>query len=93
MVKRFLSKTMIKLGAVFSKRANCLMVSDGLLITGQNPAFLRDYRQEAAGCVEVKGQVDFRRGLRRSKIYPNNCDLGGCGGVLRLERHPGRRLY
>ena len=54
---------MLKLGAVFSKKANWAVhvVTDGLLITGQNPAFLGPSGADADGGAEAKGQTGCPR--------------------------------
>ena len=61
----FSSKTRCELGAIFSKKANWAVhvVSDGLLITGQNPHFLWPRSEDAASGREAKGGV-VQRGSR-----------------------------
>ena len=76
---------MLKLGAVFSKVVDwgVHVVSDGLLITGQNPAFLRPGRADADGSGKAKGQ-DRPSPLerRRSNIHHAAADFPAVAAVI-----------
>jgi hypothetical protein len=63
---------MLRLGAIFSKKANWAVhvVSDDLLITGQNPASYGPSREDPDGGAEAKGQTGCQRsGFVDRRIY------------------------